>query len=202
MSISQAPGRAWELFTQLCPAMPGQAANMLSSLYLQLPVSKPGSQRCGTLRGLPAWGLGAGVTRGPDFPSWLSSSPGGGHWFFGKECLQEACVIDTLCFLCPSRLGLTSQVMGWSSLNEGQTWQDRQEDGDSPRLTSGLQVPRGCGQPWKGVRTVQGIRPNRDHQRGRFKQTLREILQREEKQEMRWGLRQRASVSCIAWPHS
>lgn len=122
MSTSQAPGRAWELFAQPCPAMPGQAANMLSSLYLQLPVSKPGSQWCGTLRGLPAWGLGAGVTRGPDFPSWLSSSPGGGHWLFGKECLQEACVIDTLCFLCPSRLGLASQVMGWSSLNEGQTW--------------------------------------------------------------------------------
>lgn len=59
MSTSQAPGRAWELFAQPCPAMPGQAANMLSSLYLQLPVSKPGSQWCGTLRGLPAWGLGA-----------------------------------------------------------------------------------------------------------------------------------------------
>lgn len=91
MSTLKAPGRAWELFTQPCPAMPRQAAN-LSSLYPQLPVYKSGSQWCGTLRGLPAWGLGAGVTGRPDFPYWLSFCPRRMSLALGKECLQEACV--------------------------------------------------------------------------------------------------------------
>lgn len=109
MSTLQAPGRAWELLTQPCPAVLRQAANLLSNLSLQPPVYKPGSQRCGTLRGLPAWGLGAGMTGRPDFPYWLSLCPRRMSLALWQG-MPAGSPCDTLCFLFLYKLGLAGQV--------------------------------------------------------------------------------------------